>query len=547
MNVKNVIAAMQEIEDNRNISKEIIIDALQDSLVKAFRRQIGVPDAIVEVLIDETTQEMKLFHKFEVVEEVEDDELQVGIHELEDNSQGLKVGDFYVIEQPIEELGRAAATLAKNVIKQKIREAEKQGVYDEYIDQLGEMIMAMVESVEEKFVVVNLGKSLAVMPRAAQIEGEQYREGQMLKVVITDVNKDTKGAQILVSRADAMLVRRLFENEVPEIFDGQVEIKAIAREAGERTKIAVYSHDPDIDAIGACIGPRGQRVQAIIEELKGEKIDIFEWSDNMIDLVGNALSPAEVVAVFPNKDNKGLVVIVEDSQLSLAIGKRGKNARLAVRLAKQRIDIKSISDAQAEGIDYATLMQEYQNEINAKLADKADTSVVEKIELPVEESVEGVVEETVVEEVAVDEAPVVEETTVVEDAVKAPIVEETVAPIEETVDSKEEAEAIEKAKVDRKKALKPRTDYVSKFEELADVSRQQDEQATYRRRRKDRDKEEEKPVNTAELLKEMEYEIVPEYSQEELEEVKRKQQEEENSWYEDDIDFDEYDDYYDKD
>ncbi|QIK57497.1 transcription termination/antitermination protein NusA [Erysipelothrix sp. HDW6A] len=547
MNVKNVIAAMQEIEDNRNISKEIIIDALQDSLVKAFRRQIGVPDAIVEVLIDETTQEMKLFHKFEVVEEVEDDELQVGIHELEDNSQGLKVGDFYVIEQPIEELGRAAATLAKNVIKQKIREAEKQGVYDEYIDQLGEMIMAMVESVEEKFVVVNLGKSLAVMPRAAQIEGEQYREGQMLKVVITDVNKDTKGAQILVSRADAMLVRRLFENEVPEIFDGQVEIKAIAREAGERTKIAVYSHDPDIDAIGACIGPRGQRVQAIIEELKGEKIDIFEWSDNMIDLVGNALSPAEVVAVFPNKDNKGLVVIVEDSQLSLAIGKRGKNARLAVRLAKQRIDIKSISDAQAEGIDYETLMQEYQNEINAKLADKADTSVVEKIELPVEESVEDVVEETVVEEVAVDEAPVVKETTVVADAVEEPIVEETVAPVEETVESKEEAEAIEKAKVDRKKALKPRTDYVSKFEELADVSRQQDEQATYRRRRKERDKEEEKPVNTAELLKEMEYEIVPEYSQEELEEVKRQQQEEENSWYEDDIDFDEYDDYYDKD
>ncbi|UPU39676.1 transcription termination factor NusA [Erysipelothrix sp. Poltava] len=220
--------------------------------------------------------------------------------------------------------------------------------------------MAMVESVEEKFVVLNLGKSLAVMPRAAQIEGETYREGQTLKVVITDVNRDTKGAQILVSRADAMLVRRLFENEVPEIFEGQVEIKAIAREAGERTKIAVYSHDSDIDPIGACIGPRGSRVQAIIEELKGEKIDIFEWSDNMVELINNALAPAEVIAVYPNADNKGLVVIVDDNQLSLAIGKRGKNARLAVRLTKQRIDIKSVSEAEADGIDYVSLMAAYE-------------------------------------------------------------------------------------------------------------------------------------------------------------------------------------------
>ncbi|WP_166082711.1 transcription termination factor NusA [Erysipelothrix anatis] len=530
MNVKNVILAMQEIENNRNISKEVIIEALQDSLVKAYRRQIGVPDAIVEVIIDPNSEEMRLFHNFLVVEEVEDDELEKGIHELEDNSQGLKVGDWYKEEQPIVELGRAAATQAKNVIKQKIREAEKQAVYDEYIDQLGEMVMAMVESVEEKFVVVNLGKSLAVMPRAAQIEGEMYREGHTLKVVITDVNKDTKGAQILVSRADAMLVRRLFENEVPEIFDGQVEIKAIAREAGERTKVAVYSHDPDIDPIGACIGPRGQRVQAIIEELKGEKIDIFEWSEDMIELVKNALAPAEIIAVFPNEENKGLVVIVDDSQLSLAIGKRGKNARLAVRLTKQRIDIKSVSEAQNEGVDYVSLMAAYQAEINEKMAPKVEETVEAVVEMDTMDETEVSTEEVVAETVATD----VPADEVIEETVEVEVVPEVV--VEETSE--------ETTKIERKDIFRPRTEYVSKFEELANTSRQEEQQV--RRRKPRRDKDEEKPVNTAELLKEMEYEIVPEYTKEELEEINRQKEVEDNSWYEDEIDFDEFDNYYDQ-
>lgn len=524
MNIKNVIKAMAEIEENRNISKEIIVDALKDSLIKAYRRQINVNDAHVEVTIDPQSGEMRLFQKFEVVEEVEDDALEVGIHEI-DNTQGLVVGDFYMVEHPIENLGRAAATLAKNVIKQKIREAEKQGIYDEFIDQLGEMIAATVESVEDRFVVVNIGKTLAVMPKAAQIEGEVYREGQTIKVVITDVNKDTKGAQILVSRADAMLVRRLFENEIPEIFEGQVEIKAIAREAGERTKIAVYSHDPEIDPIGACIGTRGTRVQAIIEELKGEKIDIFEWSDNMIDLVRNALSPAEVVAVFPSPEGKGLVVIVDDNQLSLAIGKRGKNARLAVRLAKQRIDIKSVSDATTEGLDYVSLMEAYQNEYDMKAAEKKPAVVVQELEvvLPTVETVDV--------ETEVEAEPIVEEVVVEDDAAV-----ETVEVVEEKV-----------AKVKRSDIFKPRTEYVSKFEQLASASRAKEEERPARRKFKKEERVEEKPVNTAEMLREMEYEIVPEYSAEELEEIKEKQAQEENSWYEDDIDFDEFDNYYEQD
>lgn len=534
MNVKNVILAMQEIEDNRNISKEIIIDALQDSLIKAYRKQIGVPDALVDVIIDERTQEMKLFHKFLVVEEVMDDELEVGITELPEGAEGLQVGEYYMIEEPIVELGRAAATLAKNVIKQKIREAEKQAVYDEYIDQLGEMIMAMVESVEEKFVVLNLGKSLAVMPRAAQIEGETYREGQTLKVVITDVNRDTKGAQILVSRADAMLVRRLFENEVPEIFEGQVEIKAIAREAGERTKIAVYSHDSDIDPIGACIGPRGSRVQAIIEELKGEKIDIFEWSDNMVELINNALAPAEVIAVYPNADNKGLVVIVDDNQLSLAIGKRGKNARLAVRLTKQRIDIKSVSEAEADGIDYVSLMAAYEAEIRSKqVQEEVNEELVDRTEVEATVDTEEIVE---VEETADLAESIIEEVQEVEQTEVTDVVSEEII-IEETEESEE---AI---KLDRKDVFKPRTDYVSKFEQLADASRK--EEQDLRRRRRKPEREEDKPVNTSELLKEKEYDILPEYSPEELKQIEKQQAAESNSWLEEEIDFDEFDEYYD--
>lgn len=545
MNFKHIVTAIQELEEHRNIDSDIIAEALEEALVKAYRREIDVPDALVEVVIDEDTEEMKLYHKFLVVETVEDDELEVGVDEIDED---LSVGDYYRVEESINDLGRQAVTLAKNVIKQKLKEAEKQAVYDEYIGQLGEMIMAMVESVEEKFVLVNLGKSLAVMPQSAQIEGERYREGQTLKVVITDVNRDTKGSQILVSRADSMLVKRLFETEVPEIFDGQVEIRAIAREAGDRTKMAVYSHDPDIDAIGACIGPRGTRVQEVIEELNGEKIDIFEWSENMVELVRNALSPAEVLAVYPNEDNKGLIVVVDDNQLSLAIGKQGKNARLAVRLTKQRIDIKSASDLEAESIDYMAKMADYLETL------KTDATITEEV---VEEEVLEEVSEVSTEESSPTEELVMDES-VAEEFSEEPV-EEEVLEEEETEETEETTEEIEEEEtpefapaveledegivIEREDVFRPRTDYVSKFEKLADASRQ-DDQRTGRSRKKRRFDE---PVRTSELLKEKEYEIVPEYSEEELEEIRKRQEEEESSWYEEEIDFDLFDEFYDED
>lgn len=543
MNVKEIVPAIQAIEENRNISKEVVVEALKEALAKAYRRQIDIPDAMISVEVDDASGDVLLFQDYTVVAEVEDDELEIALEDARKRNNEIQIGDIYKVQQEIDALGRAAALLAKNVMKQKIREAEKQGVYDEYIDKLDEMVMGMVESVEDKFVVINLGKTLAMMPKAGQIPGEHYVEGQTIRVVITEVNKDTKGAQVLVSRSDAKLVKRLFEREVPEIFQGIVEIKAIAREAGERTKMAVYSHDPDVDPIGACIGPRGSRVQVVIEELKGEKIDIFEWSDNPIELIHNSLAPAQVVAVYPSGEKNGLVVIVDDNQLSLAIGKKGKNARLAVRLTGTRIDIKSRTDAEEQGIDYVSLMAAFEAELNKKRVQKEIEEAERLAQTEIEQETETeAIAETPSESIETEESvPVAAETeTSVHDED-----ESGDKSVEESVEeSAEEEVAVEKevAKKRVKKELKPRTDYVSKFETLVDAKKTSDEK-TSRYKKKVRD-EEERKVNTSELLRQKDYEIKPEYTDDELEEI-RLQQEREAAKWDDEVDYDEFDDYYD--
>lgn len=539
MKLNDIVEAIQAIEQDRNISKELIIEALEESLIKAYRREIDVLDAMVVVEVDDDTGEIHLYHEFTVVDEVMDDELEVALDEIAEDTGDLKVGDIYRVEKPINELGRAAVTLAKNVIKQKIREAEKIGIYNEYYQQLNDLVIAKVESVEDKFIVVDLGKALAIMPKSAQMRNEHYVEGQTIKVVITEVNKESKGAQILVSRSSDMLVRRLFEKEVPEFSSNLVDIKAMAREAGDRTKVAVLSNDPDIDPIGAFIGHQGSRIQAVKNELQGENIDIFEWSENMVELVRNALAPAEVVAVFENPDGKGLMVVVDDDQLSLAIGKGGKNARLAVRLTKESIDIKSVTEVTEKGHDYVALMAEFEATLRARVLEEEAAKavapeVIEEITEDVTETVEAV-EELIEENIETDD---------VEETITEAVVEEVVATVDEITEEKAEVveETVEAPKR-RKPLLKPRSDeYVSKFEEIADASRKQDTPSkSYRRRRNDR--EEEQNINNVEKLKEMEYEIVPEYSDEELKEIEA--QTKEDSWYDDDIDFDLYDDYYD--
>lgn len=567
MNFKEFLKAMQTIEDDRKITKEIVIAALQEALAKAYRKHIDIPDVLVRVDINEGNGQIHVYQQYTVVDEVEDEELEVALAEVKD--KGYQLGDLVDREVDISQIGRAAALLAKNVMKQKIREAEKQAVYDEYIDQLDEMVTGMIESVEEKFVVVNLGKTMALMPRAAQIPGERYIEGQSIRVVITECNKDTKGAQVLVSRSDAKLVKRLFEKEVPEIYQGVVEIKAIAREAGERTKMAVWSNNPDVDAIGACIGPRGNRVQVVIDELKGEKIDIFEWSDNISELIKNALAPAQILAVLPTEDKRSLLVIVEDNQLSLAIGKKGKNARLAVKLTGMRIDIKTAGEIEEQGIDWKTMMLQFAAEEQKRLAEQRMAKQLEEIEVVSEEAEaeaeietpeasEAIeeVEETVAELQQAEAEPEVEveaepETVIEEAEMEAETIDEPVnEPEVKAEEVKPQAEQPKKEEPVRiKREVRERREYVSRFERLADPTQSAtshtEEKAPLRRRRNVR--EDDRKLRLKDLKKDKDYEFKPVYSEEELEEIRRQEElEAQNSWIEDDIDFDEFDEYYDE-
>ncbi|MBR3841391.1 MAG: transcription termination/antitermination protein NusA [Erysipelotrichales bacterium] len=516
------LKSLRSLIDDRNISEEIIIEALKDAMAKAYRKQKDIPDLLVRVEINPKGA-MEIYQQRLIVEEVEDDELEISLKDAKAINPNLELGETVdeLVDLSDEEnqFDRASAVLAKNVLKQKIREAEKAIIYEEYIDKIEEMVNGIVQSVEEKYVIVNLGKTLAMMPKGAQIPGEHYREGQTINVIISEVNKETKGAQVLVSRADANLVKRLFEREVPEIYDGIVEIKAIAREAGERTKMAVYSHNDNIDAIGSCIGPKGGRVQAVMDELHGEKIDIFEWSEDAVQLIKNSLSPANVLGVINSPDNKGLTVVVPDNQLSLAIGKKGKNARLAVRLTNLKIDIKSESDMEEKGIDYRALA------INSLLPKYAE------------------VKEEVVEEIT----PVVEEVVETVEVIEEPVVEETVEVVETVVEKP--AKATKEVKETKENVIKERgvknTDYVSRFEAFAGGSTTTEEPKKPSRKKYNTNKEDdERRVHMN--LKDIKYEVKPEYTEEELEEI-RINEENNNNWYDDDIDYDEYDKYYEED
>lgn len=567
MKLKDFMAAMQAIETDRKLSQEIVVDALQEALAKAFRKHIEIPDALVRVDVNKKSGEIKVYQQRLVVESVEDDELEISVEDAKKIKQEFAIGDLVESEVSIANLGRAAVILAKNVMKQKIREAEKQVVYDEYCDKVEEMVMGTIESVEEKFAIVNIGKTMALMSKNQQIPGERYKEGQVIRVVISEVNKETKGAQVLVSRGEATLVKRLFEKEVPEIYQGIIEIKAIAREAGERTKMAVYSKNENIDPIGACIGPRGQRVQVIIDELGGEKIDIFEWSDDVSELIKNALAPAEVLAVIPHRDRKGggLLVVVNDNQLSLAIGKRGKNARLAVKLTGSKIDIKSESDVDAMDIDWKTIAtqqrEEYlrkQNEAKA-IAQQArfeedSLANLAPVETP-DFEYSNAVEERVADEVVV--VPVVEEEAV---AVATPVAETiddevVVEEVKEVIVEKvhEESDLEKAARLAKEKQrleglnIEEKRGYVSKFEKIADAKKtltKVDDRMSRPRYRKPEEKEEPRRKATFDLSKK-DYEMKPIYSEEELEEIEiQAETEKENDWINDDIDFDEFDKYY---
>ena len=348
---KNFIKALNALEEERGISKQTVLDALSEALEKSYKKNYLGPDSIVKVHIDDVTGKIELFEIKHVVDDVMDEDYELSEEEAQEIDPKYHVGDDVVTEVSPDVFGRLAAIQTKQILRQKIREAEKEALYNEYVDKKDDIITGIVDRVEERFAIINIGKTGALLPVKAQIPGEKLTEGQHLKVYVSAVDKNTKGTHIAVSRTEPGLVKRLFEAEVPEIYDGTVEIKSVAREAGERSKIAVYTANPDIDPIGTCVGPKGTRVQNVVNELNGEMIDIVEWNEDPVVFISNALSPAKVSHVKLNKEDNSALVVVPDDQLSLAIGKKGQNARLAVHLTNWKIDIKSQSEVAEEGID----------------------------------------------------------------------------------------------------------------------------------------------------------------------------------------------------
>lgn len=358
MNVE-LVEALAQLEKEKGISQEILLEALEASLISAYKKNYGSSQN-VSVNIDRDTGEVKVFSKKVVTDEVKDSLLEIDINEATKINPTAKIGDIITIEVTPKKFGRIAAQTAKQVVMQRIREAERNLIYEEFSGRETDIVTGIVQRFDKKNVIIDLGRTEVILPPSEQTPSEEYVQGDRIKVYILEVKKTTKGPQITVSRSHPGLVKRLFELEVPEIFEGLVEIKGISREAGSRTKIAVHSNDENIDPVGACVGPKGSRVQAIVDELNGEKIDIIKWDKNVDEFISNALSPAKVLNVTLEEDAKIARVTVSEHQLSLAIGKEGQNARLAAKLTGWKIDIKSQEqtdddiDDEARGDENAT-------------------------------------------------------------------------------------------------------------------------------------------------------------------------------------------------
>lgn len=435
---KKFIQALELLESEKGIKKEIVLDALKEALEKSYKKNYAGSESIIRVEINEKTGKIRLYEIKHVVDDVNDEDYELSLEEAQAINPKYEIGDDVVTEVEPELFGRLAAIQTKQLLKQKIREAEKETLYNEYIDKKEDIITGIVDRVEERFAIINIGRTGALLPINQQIPGEKIYEGQHLKVYVSDVERNTKGTHIGVSRTEPGLVKRLFEMEVPEIYDGIVEVKSVSREAGDRSKIAVYTTNENVDPIGACVGPKGSRVRNVVNELNGEMIDIVEWSEDPVVYISHALSPSEVVCVDIDEEKHTALVIVPDNQLSLAIGKRGQNARLAVRLTGWKIDIKSVSVAAEEGIVYgqdAEFNKSFEEEMTKEefvdeiVIEDEDTFEEEFVEEMIEEDSEEIIEEVIEED---NEEIIEDNDEQISDEEQTLIVEEKVEEVQET-------------------------------------------------------------------------------------------------------------------
>lgn len=368
---KDFMLALDELCKDKNVDKEIILEALEKALVKSYQKNYDNQEN-VDVVIDHETGEIGVYALKDVVEEVIDNISEISLNDAKEVDSSLKIGDTARIKLVPKNFGRVAAQTARNIVIQKIRDAQRESLFGDYLDRENELITGSIQRVDKYNIYVNLDKIEGIVPVKEQVSTEEYIPNERMKFLIKEVRNSGKDPQIVLSRSSEILVTRLFELEVPEITDGVIEIYSIAREAGSRTKMAVFSNDETIDAVGACIGYKGARVNSIVDSLQGEKIDIINYSKNIEEFISNALSPADIIEVYVNERNKQSLVVVKEDQLSLAIGKEGQNARLAARLTGWKIDIKS-------DIEYESLSQEEIDEILG-LEDENDETI-EKTDL----------------------------------------------------------------------------------------------------------------------------------------------------------------------
>lgn len=546
INVSEINAALDQIEINKGISRERVIEALKESMTKAYKKSLGGDDALVEVNIDLEAGKIEMFQIKNVVEDVQDDLLEISVEDaLESDPKGkYKVGDVYKIPADITELRKAMVITIKNLMKQKFAEAEKEVLHEQFKDKINTLITGRVEQYDERGATINIGRTSVYLPRKEMIKDERFAIGENIKLFVNDVATGTKGAHIVVSRASEGFLKALMTEEIHDIYDGTIIIKALAREAGERSKVSVYSNDLNVDPAGACIGPNGSRIQKVVSQLGNgsskEKIDIITYKENAGLYIMEALKPAHVVGIALDEEKKAATVVVKDDSLSLAIGRKGVNARLAVKLTGYNIDIKIESQALEEGLVFKTFeelnsldLEErakkimeaqrealvYQNKQETSLPGLPEGYVAPQARNYEEESNDF---DTALEEVAEkeeSEAPALKEEVKVEAKEEAPVVEEK--PVETTT-------------------VKTTTTLEDLEKSLEDSSKNQKKSNNYKRKKKVEEEKEESGITHTEGPR------MSIYTEEELKELEEEENEVDEV-EEDDVDYDEYDQYYDED
>ena len=547
INAAEFLKALEEIEAQKGISKETTIQALKEAMERGFRKQLGGDDALVRVTIDPDKGTIDMVHIKNVVKEVEDDFLEISEEDAKAIDPKYKAGDEFIIPASVEDLKKATAMSVKAVLKQKFAEAEKSILYEAFKDKINTMITGKVEKIDEKGATVNIGRTSVFLPRNQMIGDEKYNQGDYMKLYVADVASGSKGAHIVVSRANEGFLKCLFNEEIHEIYDGTIIIKGIAREAGERSKVAVYSPDPNIDPAGACIGPNGSRIQKIVGQLGNgnakEKIDIIGYSDNAGLFIMESLKPARVIGVALDEENKSATAVVKDDSLSLAIGKKGVNARLAVRLTGYKIDIKTESEAYEEGFAFQSYEElaaiEMENKekaiMEARAANYENANIGVLPGLP-----EGYVapQERVYEDEsnsdlneALEEASEKEELQEVKE--EAPVVEEQPVVEQPKEEPKEEIKSV--------KTTTSLEDLEKSLEQESNKQKAKSNQKKFSRKKKEEEEEEEttSTINTSGPRMSI-------YTEEELREMAEEDAREEEE-EEEEVDYDEYDDYYDDD